>query len=166
MLPLVRTLLNGHATLPELIPATEHIRKHVGGMSPRLSHRCEETIPVWIGFCEPCRVLLFFVPSPCIHSGIASRPRPRFLSSSSEIVTQFGPHLSLKAQRMPAVSQVLRSSPARSSTQGRKCSTAWRGRMMRPSLLVSLAVSCLLNSHWHRTGPVPYSNPPSPGTHM
>ena len=37
-------------------------------------------------------------------------------------------------------------------------SPAWRGRMMRPSLLVSLAVSCLLNSHWQRTGPVRTTN--------
>ena len=62
-------------------------------------------------------------------------------------------HLSLKVQRAPAVSQASRSRPARSSTWGRKASTAWRGRMMRASLFVSLAVRHLLNSHWHRAGP-------------
>lgn len=54
---------------------------------------------------------------------------------------------------MQAVSQTSRSSPARSSTWGRKVSTAWRGRIMRLSLFVSEAVRHLLNSHWHLAGP-------------
>ena len=64
-----------------------------------------------------------------------------------------GAYLSLKRQRKQEVSQTSRSSPMRSSTKGRKVSTAWRGRIMRLSLLVSEAVRHLLNSHWHLAGP-------------
>ena len=75
------------------------------------------------------------------------------LVSLSVLLSLGNTYLSLKSQQMQAVSQTSRSSPARSSTWGRKVSTAWRGRMMRLSLLVSEAVRHLLNNHWHLAGP-------------
>ena len=68
--------------------------------------------------------------------------------------TKEGAHFSLKRQRKHEVSQTSKSRPMQSSTKGRKVSTAWRGRIMRLSLLVSEAVRHLLNSHWHLAGPV------------